>query len=121
MEEQSRRFAIRLGDGTYSNGSRQEGVSLDRAKLWSRIEHVKSHIRSAVASYGPGAVVVQVEVVYVEKTVETVQAILEESRERDRVRKEENERTFALLDLKEARKRLEEAEARALRTIKEVT
>lgn len=121
MTEQSRRFAIRLADGTYSNGTQQRSVELERAKLWSRLEHVKNHIRSARKPYGPGAVVVHVELVYQEKRVDTVQAIMEEADERDRLRKAEAERVFALLDLEEARKRLEEAEARARRTIKEVT
>jgi hypothetical protein len=109
------RYAIKLPDGTYSNGPQMRQVPLNKAKLWTNIGHVKTHLQGIPKPYPKGSEIVEVEVVYQTKGVCLVEDYLAEHKRTAAEKRRENEKRYAEMELEAAKKRLAEAERRASR------
>lgn len=112
------RYAIRMSDGLYSDGPRMRPEPLSKARLWTNVGHVKTHLQGIAGEgrrYGPDAVVVEVVVMYNEREWGSVAGLVAEYEKRDREHEAEQAAYAAQRDLHEAERRLAEARAKAER------
>jgi hypothetical protein len=109
------RYAIKLPDGTYSNGPQMRFVPLNKAKLWTNIGHVKTHLQGIPKPYPKGSKIVEVEVVYREKGLCLVEDYLTEHKQAVAEKRRVNDKRHAEMELEAAKKRLADAERRVSR------
>lgn len=64
-----KRYAIKLPDGSYSNGPQMRSVAFEKAKLWTNKGHVLLHIQGLPQAYPPGTQIVEVEFRHTEQPV----------------------------------------------------
>lgn len=110
------RYAIRLPDGSYvSNAKSWRGLKsapLQKAKLWTNLGHVKTHLGATSTKYPPGSQVVEVKIVYDESVIDTVDSFVSEIQKRTAERKHESDVRYAKSALENAKRNLAEAKAR---------
>lgn len=108
-----KRFAIRMAPGMYSKGPSTLAVPIQKAKLWTNIGHVKTHLSSGQRDYPKGAKVISVEMTYIEEELCSVEEMKQENKARRKKKDEESDLRYARLELESARTALARAEARA--------
>jgi len=110
------RYAIRLPDGSYVSNAKSwrglKSVPLQKAKLWTNLGHVKTHLGATSTKYPPGSQVVEVKVVYDESVIDTVDSFVSQIQKRASERKHEGELRTAKYNLECAQRNLVEAKAR---------
>jgi hypothetical protein len=117
MSDGSKRYAIRVARGLYSDGPRMRAVPLAKAKLWTNIGHVKTHLQGAHARmhydqrrYPPSARIVEIVLSYDESDVGSVADVLEAHITRQIARDKRDAVLSAKLRLESARRELADAE-----------
>jgi len=107
------RYAIRISPGLYSNGPRVKPVPLNKAKLWTNIGHVKTHLQGAGDLYSPGAEVVSLLVEYQETTLHSVEELVSKRNQEVQARRAQEAERSAKRELEAAELRLKKAQERA--------
>lgn len=108
----SKRYAIRISEGLYSDGPKMRKVPLNKAKLWTNIGHVKNHIQRVNAKYPPGATVVEVIIESREEDLCPVAILLEEHENRAQKQHDMAMVASAHRELEEAKRLLSAARAK---------
>lgn len=111
------RYAIRLPDGNYVSNARviwggPKSAPLQKAKLWTSLSHVKSHLGTTSVKYPEGSQIVEIEIVYKANVIGEVETFVAGVKKRSAERKQEAEVRSAKHALEAAERNLAEARAR---------
>lgn len=106
------RYAIKIEEGLYSDGPKMREVPLNKAKLWTNLGHVKTHLQGLPFRYPLGTEIVEVVVEYREKSLGLVEDYLAEHKKAAAKKRREYEARNAEAELEAAEKRLAAAKQR---------